>query len=124
MNKEQLFEKYKETYPTTTNKGNITRDFNTIWNFIHEINIGDIVVARKGTREIIGYGTVTGPAYFDVEAGRERFGNLAQGYANFIPVKWEEKEIQFPSIVFSFYTMYEIDQGKFEKNYLVRQMAH
>jgi 5-methylcytosine-specific restriction protein B len=33
--------------------------------FLNKLNIGDIVIAKKGRRELLGYGTVTSEYYFD-----------------------------------------------------------
>lgn len=116
LDKAELESKFKETFPHVTNKGNITRDVNTIWNFLHEISIGDIILARKGTKKLIGHGIVKGTPYYSVEAGRERVGNLTENYYPYlIPVEWEQKEISYPNIVFSFYTMYEIGEDKYKE---------
>jgi hypothetical protein len=116
FDKNKLEEKFKETFPHVTNKGNITRDVNTIWNFLHEISIGDIILARKGTKKLIGKGIVKGTPFYDVTAGRERVGNLTENYYPYlIPVEWEQKDISYPDIVFSFYTMYEIGEDKYRE---------
>jgi len=35
-----------------------------LWGFSHEINVGDIIIAAKGTRTYLGYGVVTSPYYY------------------------------------------------------------
>ena len=115
--KEQLESKFKEAFPQTTNRSAITRDVNTIWKFLHEISIGDVILARRGTKKLIGLGIVKGDPYYSVLAGKERVGNLSDAYyyPYLISVEWEQKEIVYDKIVFSFYTMYEIDEEKYRE---------
>jgi len=109
MSKPELESKYKEVYGEINNK-----DINAIWRFYNEISLGDIIISRKGTKKIIGIGTVTGKPFYNEEMGKERVGTLTDFfYPNFIHVKWEKKEIEFDKIVFSFYTLYEISEEKF-----------
>ncbi|RLI75827.1 hypothetical protein DRO97_02355 [Archaeoglobales archaeon] len=109
MSKPELESRYKEVYGEINN-----RDINAIWKFYHEISIGDIIIARRGTKKIIGIGTVTGKPFYSEEKGKERVANLTEDfYPNFISVKWEEKEIEFDKPVFSFYTLYEIPEEKY-----------
>jgi hypothetical protein len=116
LDKVELEAKFKDTYKQITNKGSITRDVNTIYNYLHEISIGDIIIARKGTKKLIGHGIVKGAPYYDVAAGKERVGSLTDDYYPYlIPVEWEQREITYPNIVFSFYTMYEIGEDKYKE---------
>lgn len=92
----------------------ISRDINAIWRFYHELSPGDVIIARRGTKKIIGIGEVAGRAFYDEARGRERVGHLTEyHYPNFVPVKWEQKLIDFDRIVFSFYVMYEIAEEKY-----------
>ena len=50
-------------------------DFNLIWNFHREIQVGDHVIARQGGKAIRGIGTVTKTAYYDFTKGVERIGS-------------------------------------------------
>ena len=50
-----------------------------VWKF-SKIKVGDKVVANRGTKEVIGIGTVTRPYYFAEE----------KGYSHRIDVEWEE----------------------------------
>ena len=110
--KDELHRKFKEVYG---NIKNFTKDCNCIWNFYNEISLGDVIIARRGTKKIVGIGTVTGTAFYDGEKGKERVAYLTDDiYPNFINVKWEEKEIQFDKIIFSYYTLYEISEEKFQ----------
>ena len=110
MSMSELSQKFRELWGE---KG-LTRDCNSIWRFYHEITPGDIIVARRGTKKMIGIGTVTGTAFYDEEKGKQRVGDPNYSfYPNFVKVKWEEKEIEFDKIIFSFYTIYEIPEEKY-----------
>ena len=45
-----------------------------IWDFHRNIQVGDTIVARNGLSEILGIGTVTKAAYYDLTRGVERIG--------------------------------------------------
>lgn len=109
MSKSELESKYKEVYGKIDNK-----DINAIWGFYHEISIGDIIIARKGRKKIIGIGTVISKPFYNEEMGKERVAYLTEDfYPNFLRVKWEEKEIEFDKQVFSMYSPYEISEEKY-----------
>ena len=110
--KPELVEVFKKVYG---DKQQNARDSNCMWNFYHEINQGDIVIARRGTKRIVGIGTVKEPPFFDEKKGGQRVGNLGEDdyYPNFIKVTWEPKDIAFERIIFSFFTMYEIPEEKY-----------
>lgn len=116
LSKPELKSKYMETYSDNIAKSFVTKGVNALWRFYHGVLPGDIVIARRGTKKIIGIGTVTGDPFYDKEKGRERVANLTDDvYANFIPVRWNEKEITFDRIVFSFFTIYEIPDEKYQR---------
>jgi hypothetical protein len=104
-----------ETFRRVHGDKQITKDTNCLWNFYHEIAPGDIVIARRGTKRIVGIGIVKEPPFFDEKKGRQRVGNLGEDdyYPNFIKVTWEPKDIAFNRIVFAFFTMYEIPEEKY-----------
>jgi hypothetical protein len=114
LSRSELKAKYVEAYGNSIAKSVVTKDTNALWAFYHEVSPGDVIIARRGTKKIIGIGTVTGVPFYDAEKGRERVANLTDNaYPNFIPVKWNEKEIAFDKIVFSFYTIYGIPEEKY-----------
>jgi len=111
--KSELEARYREVYGDAVAQV-VTRDVNALWGFHHEISPGDVVIARRGTKKIIGIGTVNGSPFYDEDKGRKRVAGLTEDfYSRFIPVKWEEKEKEFDRIVFSFYTIYEISEEKY-----------
>ena len=116
LSKTELRSKYAEVYGDNIAKSSVTRDVNALWRFHHELLPGDIIIARRGTKKIIGIGTVTGDSFYNWEKGRERVADLTEGvYANFLPVRWNEKEITFDRIVLSFFTIYEIPEEKYQR---------
>jgi 5-methylcytosine-specific restriction enzyme B len=53
---------------------------NQVWTFAHDIQEGDVIVANRGTREILGIGTVVGPHEFVPDAR----------YTHQFPVRWDD----------------------------------
>lgn len=51
----------------------------TLWEFVHEMKIGDVVLAKKGRRAILGWGKVTGEYEHDSERAE---------YRNFRTIEW------------------------------------
>lgn len=101
--------KYTETY-----KKDIPVKRGMLWRFCHEICIGDVVVARRGRKKLIGIGEVIGTHFFDLDKGKERIGNIGdRPYPNFLKIKWEEKIIDYGKQVFAMQTLYEIDEEKY-----------
>jgi len=112
----QLRDAIEEEYADRS-KANKTWLFNTMWNFYNEIKKGDIIIARRGTKQIAAVGTVTQTAYYNVEKGQERVGKATDDfYANFIGVQWHDRprDRQFDNMVFAIRTMYEISEGKYK----------
>lgn len=109
LTREQLEEKYQKVYEDATRKG-----LNQITKFLHEINPGDILIARGGRKKILSWGTVTGPAFYDDAKAKERVKDpQAYQYPQFLPVQWVGKEREFEDMVFSFTTLYEISEDRF-----------
>lgn len=97
LSKSELEKKYKEVYGKIN-----SREINEIWNFYHEITPGDIVIARKGVKKIVGVGIVTGKAFYNEDLGKKRVANLTDDYyPNFIKVKWRECSVEFDKRVFN-----------------------
>ena len=115
LNRQDFETKFKKVYSGRIAKNTMTKDIKTLWSFYHNISLGDIIIARRGTKKIIGIGTVTGAPFYDERKGKDRVANLTDdAYSNFIPVQWDIKEITFDKIVFSFYTMYKIPEEKYQ----------
>jgi len=111
---EEYNRKYKETYPTGS-----TYDRESFWKYMHEMSIGDKVIARQGRKVALAVGEITDSPYYDEEKGKQRVGYLTdESLSNFIDVHWEEEVIRYPSLVFMINTIQEINESRF--NDLVR----
>jgi len=55
LSKDKLKDLFKQVYGGKRGSGG----WSQVWNFVHEIQPGDIIVAKRGTREIVGIGIVT-----------------------------------------------------------------
>jgi len=120
LNENQLKDKIEEIYPNLK-PGVKTSYFNSLWNFWHNIQLGDIIIARKGRKRIAAVGKVTGTTFYDTEMGKERMPDRQvnaspYAYQYFIPVEWmnDKKNIVFDKQVFSMQTIYEIAESKYE----------
>jgi len=116
FNENQLKDKIDKTFPECKT-GTKTLFFNSVWNFLHNIQIDDIVIARRGTKRIAAIGKVTGTAFYNLEKAWERMPYREKNpYPYFISVEWisDKKDIVFDKIVFSMVTIYEINEEKYE----------
>lgn len=87
LNKERLKEHYKKYYI----KGFNENKFESLWNFLHEIKAGDIVLARRGSRAIIGKGKVNGGPFYNHKLARKIIPDKNElCFPNFLPVDWQE----------------------------------
>jgi len=112
LTEDQLKARIREVYGDR----NLTLYFNMLWRFYHEVEPGDVVVARRGRKRIAAVGSVTGRAFYNEEMGRERGGSPTEGfYPNFISVEWqsEGRDKEFPKQVFAMQTVYEIPEQKY-----------
>lgn len=60
--KEEIRQKLLELWPSDSSKKN---DAHACWQFIHDIEVGDIIFAKQGFSRILGYGVVEGDYEFD-----------------------------------------------------------
>lgn len=65
----EITEKLKQIYNVEYNPSN---DSLAIWEFSKKINIGDVIIAKKGTNKIIGFGIVKSKYYYDNEKDEYR----------------------------------------------------
>ena len=77
---EQVRDKYLEIWHPD-NKDFASDAPNQIWNFYKNIQIGDVIIARKGVKQIIGLGKVTSDYFYDDK--RDEFFHLRK-------VNWEK----------------------------------
>jgi 5-methylcytosine-specific restriction protein B len=55
LSRDELRDLFKQVYGGKRGSGG----WSEVWNFVHEIQPGDIIVAKRGTKEILGIGIVT-----------------------------------------------------------------
>ena len=92
--KEQLRESYFQTY---TPKQEPYNDMDSIWGFYQEMKPGDIVIANKGWKELIGIGRVTG--VYEYDAGKEDFPHIRSvEWVITTPVKFEDNVFTTPAV--------------------------
>jgi 5-methylcytosine-specific restriction protein B len=58
-----------------------TNDTKAVWDFYHEIQVGDIIYVKEGIKKILARGVVMGEYYFD---------NEASGYKHRRKVEWQQ----------------------------------
>lgn len=115
--KEELTERVKKAYQDRGDrwlKYNTTKTINALWNFYHEISIGDIIIARKGLKKMIGFGEVSGRPYYSEKEGERRTPQAEYKYSNFIKVSWTSKEIDYDEYEFGQFTILQITKAKFD----------
>jgi restriction system protein len=109
LNEPDFFKKYVEVYGK-----DVPIDRKSVWKIYHEIALGDIIIARRGRKKIIGIGEVTGKPFFDVEMGKDRVANMTdRPYPLVVKVRWEDKQIEFEELVFPIFTLWEISEEKY-----------
>lgn len=111
LSDEELISRIQTEYPER-DPNHIYRTFKC---FYQEIKIGDIIIARKGRKTILGVGEVVGGAFYNKEMGKASYSGRGEDrlFSNFIKVKWQEKAIEFEKLVFSMATLYEISEEKY-----------
>lgn len=78
----------KESLSELYGSGSHVNDSLAIWQFAHEIAVGDIVFAKKGRNCIIGMGTVSSTYKFD---------NSRKEFLNVISVDWTDYNGEWPT---------------------------
>ena len=83
--------------------------------FWYEIKPGHRIIARGGTRRIVGVGTVTGPPFYSPQMKAEQGGGVFNGdHGYFLPVQWNDFERVFPSNTFPQQTLYSVSNDRFD----------
>ena len=60
--KNEMKLKLQELWPNNSDKKNDTL---ACWQFLQDIDVGDVIFAKKGSTQLLGYGIVLGDYYFD-----------------------------------------------------------
>ena len=72
----------RQLLQTSSGPGRPTNDVLALWQFANEMKPGDVIVAKRGIKEIIGRGVVTGDYVYDADA---------EHYRNVRGVRWTHK---------------------------------
>lgn len=78
-NKDEIVQKLQEHYNTTSSKKN---DASANFQFCNELKIGDVILVKKGRKEYVGYGVVTGE--YEYQPEREIYHHVRK-------VNWTKK---------------------------------
>jgi restriction system protein len=110
LSREALSAAVASTYP---DKPLATKSLytNMLWQFYHEIQPGDLVIARRGRKVLAGVGTVTGPPFYAT-------GKIPLvDHVGILSVAWQEtpRNKEFPDIVFPMHTLTEIPEDAFRR---------
>ena len=113
LSERQLSELVDRTFPDKTpgSKRFICRVFR---DFYHSIKPGDMVIARRGLKNIAAIGTVTRAAYYEKNKNAEAVGP-EKAWSNHLGVQWAEtpRNKSFDTSVFQMPTLTEIPEEKF-----------
>jgi 5-methylcytosine-specific restriction protein B len=82
QNRDEMGAELRKKYPS--NKGNNKHNTLALWNFSRDIKPGDIVIAKKGTSDYLGYGIVIGNYEYDPKLNE---------YSNIRRIEWKKKGI-------------------------------
>ena len=88
--------------------------YRMLWDFFHEIRLGDVVIARRGRKKIAAVGTVTRTAYHDPSKTPSAVGDWYT-CRNHLDVRWDAfpRDKEFDAQVFGLQTVYSIPAEKF-----------
>ena len=108
MSREDLAELVAQTYPERTVRAQGLL-VNMLWNFYHEISVGDLVIARRGRNVLAAVGEVAQPAAYS--PGRNPHIN----HPNVLGVSWRDtpRDMDFGGIVFPMRTVTSISEEQF-----------
>lgn len=89
----EIKEVYEETF-----KGERTQGYLNLQRFWLDVNPGDRIVARYGTKVTVGIGTVMGKPYYDKQKGDDwTCGLPINPHPSFLSIKWDSlEEITLP----------------------------
>lgn len=77
-------------------RGTRTLYSNIVWNFFHEIQVGDVVLARKGTRTLLAIGDVTDAGTYQPNRNPSLAENDPEvAHSNFLGVRWRRSPSNF-----------------------------
>lgn len=114
MTREQLANAVAQNYPDRPphTQSLIT---NMLWNFYHEISPGDVVIARRGLRQLVAIGTVSAGDRF-VPGHNPDLAMAPYIHSGFLSVQWhpQQREVTFDHNVFPMHTLAERIEEQFQ----------
>jgi len=107
LSHEQMIDRAEKVYPKYKERSR-TSIVNSLWQFHRKIQVGDIVLVRRGRKRIVGIGKVTKRAYYDSKKGRDRTPK-GENYVfrNFIDVQWFPLTVKFDKVTLPMMTLVE-----------------
>lgn len=90
-------------------QGTRTLIANMLWAFFHEIQPGDIILARRGRRVLAAVGEVVRSGYYAL-GKNPALAAPPRVHGNFLDIRWRAtpRDQRYPSIVFPMHTLMEI----------------
>jgi len=113
MSRETLADAVATTYPEKPPQTK-TLIANMLWAFLHEIAIGDIVIARRGRKILAAVGRVVRGGFYAPQ--RNPFlASADYSHHNFLQVEWQEqpRDKLFPTLVFPMPTLGELSEKQY-----------
>ena len=113
MSHDALSEAIASAYP---DKPNATKSLfvNMLWSFYHEINPGDVVIARKGRKILAAVGKVTKAGFY--APGRNPYlTSPDNSHPNFLEIEWLDhpRNKIFANIVFPMHSVYKMTESRY-----------
>ena len=96
--RESIISRLREVY---NREDAFTNDSLALWEFVHEMNVGDVIYAKKGRNTIIGKGVIESEYYYDAQL---------ETYMNVRKVKWTDKGEWICDSVFAMKTLTELSK--------------
>ena len=115
LDKQSLRKAIDRTYPDPETAAQARGQyFGMLWNFFHEIRLGDVVIAGQGRKKIAAVGTVTRTAYYDPKKAPAAVGDWYT-YAYHLGVQWEPvpRDKHFDHQVFGMQTVSSVSEEKY-----------
>ena len=87
----------------------------SLWSFCHGISKGDMVIARRGRKQIAAIGMVEGDPYYDREKNQIARNDLDTPYSYHLDMRWADfpRDKSFDEIVFGMQTVYEATENQY-----------
>lgn len=112
---DELYDRIAQTYRDyTPQMVSITNGM--LAKFYRQVQVGDIVLARRGTKRLAAIGTVKRAAYFDPNKTVDLY-EPGQGYSSHLDIVWDEqpRNLVYDHIVFGMQTIYQTTAEKVDE---------